>query len=295
MTRICWRLAEFASQALQPKERDAVLGDFAESGESGGEALCGVLGLVARRQAALWKHWRPWLVLVGLVVPLAWLLSIASRLVADTSAVYLWSYLNNWEWGLLKYASFWYILRDSIGAVLLRWVILACSSWSVGFLVGWLSRHIVPTNCLLFCLFAVIAEVLGVSRYLACWFPTLVHSPSSGDPNGPVFALAFYREAFPIIVLAALVMVPLLWAMRYGAGLRQLPTVIRVLLLAVASVAVITMTIQQPGLGFFLRAYRPLALLRGWPRALLQFLIYWPIAYLLVSALTHRFHKESTT
>jgi hypothetical protein len=89
MTRICWRLAEFASQALQPDERDAVLGDFAESGASGGQALMGVLGLVARREAALWKDWRPWLVLVGLVVPLAWLLSIASRLVADTSAVYL--------------------------------------------------------------------------------------------------------------------------------------------------------------------------------------------------------------
>ncbi len=56
MTRICWRLAEFAFQALQPDERDAVLGDFAESGETGGQALLGVLGLVARSPTASIKR-----------------------------------------------------------------------------------------------------------------------------------------------------------------------------------------------------------------------------------------------
>src|SRR5205823_12219606 len=50
-----------------PDERVAVRGDFAESGETGGQALHDVLGLVVRRQAALWQGWRPWLVFVGLV------------------------------------------------------------------------------------------------------------------------------------------------------------------------------------------------------------------------------------
>ncbi|MGI9073879.1 MAG: hypothetical protein ACR2JB_21765, partial [Bryobacteraceae bacterium] len=117
MTRSCWRWVDIASRLLEPDERDSVLGDFAESGETGGQALCGLLGLIVRRQAALWNDWRPWLTLGSLVIPLAWLLSIASRLTASTSAVYVWSYVNNWDWTLLKYGTFWYVLRDSTGAV----------------------------------------------------------------------------------------------------------------------------------------------------------------------------------
>lgn len=71
MTRICWWLVDVVSQLLEPNERDAVRGDLAESGETGGQALRGLLGLVVRRQAALWKDWRPWLALAGLVGPAA--------------------------------------------------------------------------------------------------------------------------------------------------------------------------------------------------------------------------------
>ncbi|MBZ5634636.1 MAG: hypothetical protein LAO55_16045 [Acidobacteriia bacterium] len=58
------------SRMLEPDEREASRGDLAESGEHGGQALLGLVGLVVRRQAALWKDWRPWLALVGLVIPL---------------------------------------------------------------------------------------------------------------------------------------------------------------------------------------------------------------------------------
>jgi hypothetical protein len=61
---------------LEHDEREAVCGDFAESGETGWRALRNLLGLIVRRQAALWKGWQPWLTIVGLVGPLGMLLSL---------------------------------------------------------------------------------------------------------------------------------------------------------------------------------------------------------------------------
>lgn len=59
-----WLLGALA-RALEPSERHAVLGDIAESGEGSFAAILDVLGLVIRRQAALWAHWKPWLALIG--------------------------------------------------------------------------------------------------------------------------------------------------------------------------------------------------------------------------------------
>jgi len=67
MSELCWWLVDIVSRLLDPRERAVVRGDFAESGETCGQALRDVLGLVLRRQAAVWTDWRPWLALVGLV------------------------------------------------------------------------------------------------------------------------------------------------------------------------------------------------------------------------------------
>jgi hypothetical protein len=282
-----WRLVEIASSMLKPDERDAVLGDFAESGETGGQALRGVLSLVLRRQAALWKEWRPWLVLVGVLIPLAWLLSIAAKLTAGGSAVYLWFYLNNWDWTLLRYVSFWYFLRDAAIAVSVQYAILICWAWSAGFLLGSVSRRIAPTNFLLFCLISVLGEVLLVSRYLRHWF-----RPAQSDP---VSALLVYRELFPVLVLLVLVVIPVVWAIHRGARLRRLPKFGRISLLVIATLAIVGMAIRQPGLGFSVNAHKQLAFLHGWPTRALQLIVYWPVVYLLVSTIMRRWQKESTT
>ena len=46
MTQFCGWLVDKLSRTLEPDERDAVRGDFAESGVSGGQALHDLLGLV---------------------------------------------------------------------------------------------------------------------------------------------------------------------------------------------------------------------------------------------------------
>ncbi len=95
MSTLWWRLADFVSQALDADEREAVRGDLCESGRDGASALLDVLGLVARRQAALWLEWRPWAALFGVVIPLGMLLSLVCRFWSEAAAIDAFVYLHN--------------------------------------------------------------------------------------------------------------------------------------------------------------------------------------------------------
>jgi len=194
------RFVEIASEMLEPDERDAVRGDLAESGASARQALRDVLGLVARRQAALWKHWRPWLALAGLV-PLGMLLSLVARRTADGSAIYIWMYANNWDWAILDNPAFWLILAPYAAKILLAYLILSCVACASGFALGSVSRQAVYTNAALFCL---VVLILGPpSRHIV--------------NNQAVFSLTFYSAIFPLIVQTMLVLLPSLWGMRWAA------------------------------------------------------------------------------
>jgi hypothetical protein len=292
MTRVCWRLVDIVSRMLEPGERNAVRGDLAESGESGGQALRGVLGLVVRRQAGLWKDWRPWLVLVGLIVPLSMLLSIVSRITAGQSATYVWLYANNWDWALLRHAEFWYELRDSIAFIFMRCLPLVCWSWTAGFVLGSKTRRIVPVCGILFCLMLVFGVLLGAPQYLAYFFQ-YANRPVSPNENDPIFALAFYREIFPLIVQAVLVAAPSLWGMRQGADVGRLSPPVRIVLWTAAIGTLTMLVIQGPGFVFFLHAYWLRRISQGWQMRLLQVVVYWPVVYLATSAILRRWHGRS--
>lgn len=60
------RLIEMLAGWLDSAEREAVLGDLVESGNSEVASLCDLVGLVARRQTAPCRTARPWLALTGL-------------------------------------------------------------------------------------------------------------------------------------------------------------------------------------------------------------------------------------
>src|SRR5450759_2133589 len=76
-----WSLVETICRLLEPDERQAVLGDLAESGETGIRALAAVAGLVTRRQLGLWKSWRPWVALLGLLPIFLQFASVAPSIV----------------------------------------------------------------------------------------------------------------------------------------------------------------------------------------------------------------------
>lgn len=281
MSRLCWWLVDVVSRALEAGERDAVRGDLAECGEAGGAALRDVLGLVLRRQAALWKDWRPWLALAGLVVPLGMLLSIVSRGTAGGSAVYVWLYANNWDRALLKDAGFWRVFAGSVTFVFARCLRLVCWSWTAGFVIGFVSRRSVPACGVLFCLMLAFGEILGAPRYFAHLLRD-IHRTLPSDANGPVFALAFYREMFPLIVQGGLVALPSLWGMRQGAGAGRFPAMLRIVLWIGALGALTALMTETPGAGLLLTHWRP-STWPGWQIHLLQLVVYWPMAYLVAT------------
>jgi hypothetical protein len=136
---------------LEPQEREAVLGDFAESGETGGRALSGLAGLIARRQAALWKDWRPWLALAGIVVPISLLLRDFSVFVSGTYHLYSWIIENYHviDPALLEETGF--PLGRGISKLICYSLLLVSWSWSAGFVLGSLSRRTTWLNGALLC------------------------------------------------------------------------------------------------------------------------------------------------
>lgn len=198
-----WRLVNLVSGMLEPAERDVVRGDIEESGETGVQALGGVLGLVARRQAAMWKDWRPWFALVALVVPLGILLSVVSTRTAHNSAIYIWLYANNWDWTLLANTAFQHDFPRVSANVFLSYLTLACWSWTAGFLLSSVARRTIAVTGALFCLVLLFAEPMG-----------MVGSQRDLVNNSAVFAVKFYRVMFPPMVQAILVALPALWGMR---------------------------------------------------------------------------------
>src|SRR5271170_4369266 len=115
-------LLELTAQMLEPSEREAVLGDLAEAGESAWRGLVNVLGLVIRRQIILWKSWRPWLAAFGLTLPASFLLMGFSVSVS-------------WHARMLVEgdASLWFLIVNVL--------LLGAYSWTGGFVVGSLSRR----------------------------------------------------------------------------------------------------------------------------------------------------------
>jgi hypothetical protein len=140
MTSIGWSLVEAAARLLTRDEREAVLGDLLEARESRWSGLFGVLGLVFRREAALWKSWRPWLAGFGVALPSSFLLMGFSLSVS-------WSYLTLRCPELLQKSSL--TLGSGSLVLLCQALLLIGWSWTGGFVVGSLSRRTLWASTLL--------------------------------------------------------------------------------------------------------------------------------------------------
>jgi hypothetical protein len=279
---VCWRLVELVALALEPAEREAVLGDVAEQGKFSG-ALRDVLGLVARRQAALWVHWRPWAVAAMLVLPSAFLLAFDSSNTAGSSSITLWLYLNNWDWNLVSLPAFRHDFPRFLLGILNSYLALICWSWVTGLLIGRASQRAMASMGALFCAATAVVQLLG---------PQFIFRVRASDyrPNGPVFALPFYSVTLPLIVCAMLVLLPAIAGMRQGVRLRQFAAFHRRTLGTLAFVSCVLLAVQ---LLFVYRAILRLLLpglsvpIFSWPFQL-HFLIYWPVLYWLAVAAQRR-------
>lgn len=113
-------LAEIVAQMLHPVEREAVLGDLVEAGETGVQAFRSVLGLVVRRQAA-WlassiKEPRLWLG-AGLLFP-------AARLLGRT-ALNSWLIYNHRHFDPALLAQEGFSIPRAIGEMFCSWALIS--------------------------------------------------------------------------------------------------------------------------------------------------------------------------
>lgn len=299
MKKICWRLVDIVSAMLNASEREAVLGDLAESGERGGRALREVLGLVARRQAATWAAWRPWLTLTVLLIPLSIFLSVLSRSTSDESAVYAWMYANNWDWGLIKDRGFWYVLSDCAVLVFAKWLTLICWSWSAGFVLGYFSKGIARLNVVLLLFALGLGEAFVAPAYTAYslnYLHRFLHLPALPNPNAPVSALTLYSAIFPIIIQVMLVAGPAIHSMGAGTQMAESRREARMFCLIAALLTIVTMISRTPGLGLLLhldtheKAFDLQAMTRFF-----KFVAYWPSLYFLAIAGRHRWMSRFAT
>jgi hypothetical protein len=198
----CWWLADRVSLLLSREERDAVRGDLAESGESGGEVLVQVLGLAARRQAAGWKNWRPWcalLVATGIGLKLV----RQSAPLIHMSATYAWMYLANWRMADAGNPGFWRLLLRESAQILLSGLLLTVSSLAAGVVIG---MSVAQRN----------AAVSGAVCCVALMAPNFANVPQN-----PVLGPAILRALYAWLMLAAVVLLPAVCGLRLSASLRS--------------------------------------------------------------------------
>jgi hypothetical protein len=158
-------LAEITARLLEPDEREAVLGDLAESGTSTLQGLVDVLDLLIRRQMRLWRDWQPWLATFGLAVPGSFLLMGTSLSVCLTFQRLIASEnLGNTSPSARNHL----VLLTCQALLLIAW------SWTSGFVVGSVSRRTLWLNvalCALACLLCLSTfRVESLSRFCLLLF-----------------------------------------------------------------------------------------------------------------------------
>jgi hypothetical protein len=243
------------SGLLGQAEREAVLGDLCESGESGGKAIANVLGLVVRRQTAVLLDLRLWLSVAFVVLPISCMLSAITQATAGQGAVYSWMYLNNWDWTLTRNPGFWQVLREMAMNFSVACLILACWSWSAGFLIGRIPTSAAQAGRNTFVVLIATAFLEDApARFInfLMFLRGLPLRPSLPDYNAPITANGFYHVFFPWIVLSILVILPAFSGIRQGHLSLLLERKMRVVLVTATSISVLIMLTHVPGIGLLL-------------------------------------------
>lgn len=134
MNSIAWPLIKIFSKLLERDEREVVLGDLLETNERAWRGLVDVVGLVFRRQGDLWKGPRPWFAGCVVTLPGSYLLMVASLSVSCSFQ------------RLVQHKVFgtrWPTGHEGYLLLLCHFLLLIAWSWSIGYVVGSISRRTV--------------------------------------------------------------------------------------------------------------------------------------------------------
>jgi hypothetical protein len=259
----CWRLVNILSRSLRSDERDAVLGDFKDAGETAGNALRGILGLIVRRRLGLWTRWQPWLALIGIAGFAGLLLQIFLAMFTGTL----------FEW-LVGYANFRTPNEDIVYLVCLA-LALPVWSWTSGFALGSLSgRTILLTGALFF-----------VAVLNPFWLGMLRSSHHQAEHIKPA---AFEQEVAAASIQAnaatlSLCLLPAFWGIRQGFRHYKLKYR-QAFLLGIAITSLILMVTWSSGFSENTREAMSNGVYRAvsWPNRLWPLIVLnWPAVYVI--------------
>lgn len=284
---------------LCPAERETVLGDLTESADSGGSAIANVLGLVVRRQTAVLLDLRLWVAVGLIVLPVSYLLSAIAQTTAGEGAVYSWMYLNNWDWALTSNPGFWHLLRETATNFGITCLVLACWSWTAGFLIGRLPNAILGASRKTFVVLLAASWLADAPRrFIQLWMSLhgLPLRPLLPDVHAPLTANIFYRMFFPWIVLAILVVLPAFSGIRQGNRSSLLGRKVRVVLVTAATISLLILLVQVPGFGLlFGEAAREWLWRNKNATQVLPLLCCWPMLYFIAIGFGHYRHRKAAT
>ncbi len=282
MTHVAWYVVAKLSALMEPQDREAVLGDWAESEAGGGRVLVEMAGLVLRQQVGHWTEWRPWLALSLIALPNGILLGHVAHWWADHNAIYLYLYFGNWTWGYLASPGARSDLISTMATMASQTAALGLWSWTAGAALSMLSGR---------------AWRVAIALFVVVIVTTVSSTTPARDfgGNAAVYSSVFYGDMLPWLFKGGLVLAPSWHGMLCGQ--RPAPLAVRTAAIAGIAVAGLAMLMSH-------RLEAPLVFALGAPPATesdgtlstlvpwllpgLQLAVMWPAFYLLVAALRER-------
>ena len=191
MTWLGWWCFDLLSRMLEPGERAVARGDLVEAGVSSGQACGELLGLVARRQAALWRSWPPWTALLGIVYLLIPLLVQCLAACGETLTVYFTQSNLPVHLGLVMVCG---------SCLTFLW------SWSCGFALAAISRRTIWIHGPLFYAAGILGVPYGLAGSIGAY----------GQLKG-----SFEHTMVTLVVQVFLFVLPSVWGLRSGLRTRR--------------------------------------------------------------------------
>jgi hypothetical protein len=205
-------VTERIAQMLEPNDREAICGDLVECRITGLTALFELIGFVVRRKSDRLLNSRSWILPVLIAIPLGLSLATIAVRTADGTAVYVWLYTENLKASLFEMPAYWRGMAELLPRVLVQFIVLSTLSFGLGLLMRTVSGRALWPGASVFVGMLLVAGSRGVP--LGFRFVFALERGRDYFGNSAVFSNAFYRSAYPEVIVLLFAVLPFLFGIR---------------------------------------------------------------------------------